>query len=43
MTSHAPPKPRPARAEAFPRRLVQSELNRVRAKAKSFVPLRANG
>ena len=26
-------------SEAFPRRLVQSELNRVRAKANSFVPL----
>jgi hypothetical protein len=25
-------------SEAFPRRLVQSELNRVRAKSKSFVP-----
>ncbi|HEY5513582.1 MAG TPA: hypothetical protein VIK40_08065 [Geomonas sp.] len=29
--------------EAFPRRFVQSELNRILAKAKSFVPLRANG
>ena len=27
----------------FPRRLVATELNRVRAKAKSFVPLRAHG
>lgn len=30
-------------AEAFPKRFVQSELNRVVGKAKSFVPLRANG
>jgi len=29
--------------EAFPRRFVQSELNRVRARSKSYVPLRANG
>ena len=29
-------------SEAFPRRFVQSELNRVRAKSKSFVPLRAH-
>jgi hypothetical protein len=29
--------------EAFPRRLVQTELNRVLTKSKSFVPLRANG
>ena len=28
---------------AFPRRLVQSELNRLRTKSNSFVPLRANG
>lgn len=27
-------------AEAFPRKLVQSELNRVNGRAKSFVPLR---
>jgi hypothetical protein len=30
-------------SEAFPRRFVQSELNRVNGKAKSFVPLRAHG
>lgn len=30
-------------SEAFPRRFVHSELNRVLGKAKSFVPLRANG
>lgn len=30
-------------SEAFPRKLVQSELNRIKAKAKAFVPLRANG
>ena len=29
-------------SEAFPRRLVQSELNRVRSKSNSFVPLRAH-
>jgi hypothetical protein len=29
-------------SEAFPRRLVQSELNRVRARSKSFVPLRSH-
>jgi hypothetical protein len=29
-------------SEAFPRRFVQSELNRVRARSKSFVPLRSN-
>ena len=28
---------------AFPRRFVQSELNRVLTRAKGFVPLRANG
>jgi hypothetical protein len=27
---------------AFPRRFVQSELNRVRTKARSFVPLRSH-
>ena len=30
-------------SEAFPRLLVQSELNRVRSKSKSFVPLRTHG
>ena len=29
-------------SEAFPRRFVQSELNRARAKSASFVPLRAH-
>jgi hypothetical protein len=29
-------------AEAFPRRLVLTELNRVLAKSKSYVPLRAH-
>ena len=29
-------------SEAFPRRFVQSELNRVRARANSYVPLRSN-
>lgn len=27
----------------FPKRLVQTELNRVRGRAKSFVPLRSHG
>ena len=29
--------------EAFARRFVQSELNRVRGRAKSYTPLRSNG
>ena len=29
-------------SQAFPRRFVESELKRVRAKAKSYVPLRAH-
>ena len=29
-------------SESFPRRFVQSELNRVLAKSKSYVPLRAH-
>lgn len=29
--------------EAFPKKFIQSELNRICAKAKSFVPLRSNG
>ena len=30
-------------SEGFARKFVQSELNRILGKAKSFVPLRANG
>lgn len=30
-------------AEAFPKRFVHSELNRLQVKTKGFVPLRANG
>ncbi|HBG05235.1 MAG: hypothetical protein A2075_01430 [Geobacteraceae bacterium GWC2_58_44] len=30
-------------SEAFPKRFVQSELNRVLGKAKAYVPLRSNG
>lgn len=30
-------------SQTFPRRFVESELNRVRARLKSFVPLRAHG
>jgi hypothetical protein len=30
-------------SEAFPKRFVQSELNRILARTKAFVPLRANG
>jgi len=29
-------------SQTFPRRFVETELNRVRAKAKSYVPLRAH-
>ena len=30
-------------SEAFPKRFVQSELNRIKVRAKSFVPIRVNG